>query len=223
MSDLDQQKFNAAFYAAKRFYEKKAVIGLGGGSTVRKLIDVLGKIKAKNKFVAVDKRNTAYARKFGLKIVRFDFVKKVDLAFDGADGIDKKFNMIKGAGGAAIEHEKLIDSSAKMLVIMVDRSKLKKDLLKIEIPIEVDTWAIDFVTAHLKKLGASAKLKKEKSRPFTTDHGNYVLNAKFRKNYPMEKLENLIKAIPGVIEVGIFTMPVDAIVVGLDKGAKVLS
>ncbi len=221
MSDVEQQKLNAAI-TALRFVKPRQILGLGGGSTVRKFIEVLAKKKAKNICLVADNKNTQYALHHGLNIKYISSLKKVNLAVDGADGVDRKFNLIKGAGGGAIAHEKMLDTNADKTIIIVDSTKIKKDLLKIEIPIEVHMDAVSYVTSELKKLGASAKLKKTNGKTFKTDHKNYILNAKFRKRHDPAKLEKIIKSIPGVIEVGIFTNVADYVIVGNDKGAKVL-
>ena len=219
MKNLEQQKLNAAEYAAERFLRQKYVLGLGGGSTVRKFIDVLAESRARNICVAADKRNFKYAKQKKLKIVPISSVKKIDLAIDGADGIDRNLNLIKGAGGGAIAHEKIIESAAKTAVIIADSTKLKKKLLRMDVPIEVLPQAVPFVAKALHKLGASAKLKKR----FATDHGNLILNARFRRNYNPAKLEKMVKCIPGVVEVGIFTGLADYAVIGYDSHAEVLT
>ncbi len=60
----------------------------------------------------------------------FDKVKKIwsqDMAIDGADEVDPKFQLIKG-GGACHVQEKLVAALAKKFIVVVDSTKLVEKL-----------------------------------------------------------------------------------------------
>ena len=57
-------------------------------------------------------RKSNWRRKSSLRIADENRIPHTDIVFDGADQIDKKFNMIKGGGGALLR-EKILISSEK--------------------------------------------------------------------------------------------------------------
>jgi ribose 5-phosphate isomerase A len=128
-----------------------------------------------------------------------------DWAFDGADEVDPDRNLIKGRGGAMFMEKILIDASPRSF-ILVDRSKLVTRLgERFPIPVEVLPIALRFVEHQLAAMGAVEivlRLAVKKDGPVITEHGNFILDVRFGE---IEKsLERDIKAIPGVIESGLF-------------------
>jgi ribose 5-phosphate isomerase A len=128
-----------------------------------------------------------------------------DWAFDGADEVDPARNLIKGRGGAMFMEKILIDASPKSF-ILIDRSKLVERLgEKFSVPVEVLPIALRFVEQQLTALGAveiTLRLAVKKDGPVVTEHGNFILDVRFAAI--AMSLERDIKAIPGVIESGLF-------------------
>ena len=126
-------------------------------------------------------------------------------SFDGADEVDKEGNLIKGRGGALFK-EKIVMVSSPKTYIIVDSSKLVDSLgNKFPIPVEVHQFAIHSVYESLNELGAKdikLRLAQKKDGPVITENGNFLLDVKFP--YIENSLEKRIKAIPGVIESGLF-------------------
>ena len=102
----------AAGIEAAKLIENGMIAGLGTGSTVRFLVDELGRrVKEEGlQFTGVttSRRTQEQAEGYGIKIVDIDDVDHIDITIDGADEVDKNFNGIKG-GGAALLWEKRID------------------------------------------------------------------------------------------------------------------
>lgn len=125
--------------------------------------------------------------------------------FDGADEVDNERNLIKGRGGALFM-EKIVMVSAPKTYIIVDKSKLVDTLgQKFPIPVEVHKLALHSVVESLHELGAkeiNLRLAQKKDGPVITENGNFLLDVKFP--YIENLLEKKIKAIPGVIESGLF-------------------
>ena len=130
---------------------------------------------------------------------------KPDWVFDGADEVDPQHNLIKGRGGAMFREKLLIDSSPKTF-ILVDPSKLVSRLgEKHPVPIELFPESVNLVTRELYRLGATElelRLAVKKDGPVITENGNLIVDAKFAEIN--SELERGIKAIPGVIESGLF-------------------
>ncbi len=131
--------------------------------------------------------------------------RRPDWAFDGADEVDPERNLIKGRGGAMFMEKILIDSSPKS-IILVDHSKLVTRLgEKFPAPVEVLPIALRFVETRLMALGAveiAMRLAVKKDGPVITENGNLILDVHFSEIG--KSLERDIKAIPGVIESGLF-------------------
>ena len=89
---------------------------------------------------------------------------------------------------------------SKMVFIMVDSSKFSEELHKFPLPVEVLPFMEEKTKLNIEKLGCKATFRDNKN--FKSDNGNYILDCKF--DYTSTDLEEKIKMIPGVVEVGIF-------------------
>lgn len=207
--------------------EDGSVVGLGTGSTVSYTIQELGRrVQARelNARVVVTSRDTEEkALNLGLEILNINEVDKVDIAIDGADEVSKELDLIKGGGGA-LTREKIIDYLADKFIVIVDERKLKEMLGTFPIPVEVLPFSWFQTKRGLEALGASVSHRMlTQQKPFVTDNGNYILDAKFTHIIKPSRLEQLINNIPGVIENGIFRHDkVTEVWVGTQKGVKVL-
>lgn len=168
----------------------------------------------------------------GLQDIKFDSLPAgtlIDVAFDGADEIDEDLNCIKG-GGACLYQEKLVATHAKKFICVADHRKLQPRLLSQwpSIPIEVEPLAAKAVISALELLGSKGpKIRDgpmQKAGPIKTDQDNYVVDAPFKSLllptdirgsssaqgsgedgvWEVEKLAREIKAIEGVLSVGLF-------------------
>jgi len=128
-----------------------------------------------------------------------------DWAFDGADEVDPDCNLIKGRGGAMFREKLLIDSSPKTF-ILIDQSKLVPVLGRnFPVPIEVFPEAVNLAREVLQKLEATqavVRLGLKKDGPVFTENGNLIMDVHFARI--LADFEKRIKAIPGVIESGLF-------------------
>lgn len=139
-----------------------------------------------------------------------------DWGFDGADEVheaDGVVRLIKGRGGAMFR-EKLVMASQARTLILVDRSKLVDRLgTRFPVPIETHPWALHLVEERLHRLGATEVKPRpaaSKDGPVFTENGNLILDARFEE-IP-DRLERDVKAIPGVIESGLFVgFPVEIV------------
>jgi ribose 5-phosphate isomerase A len=150
---------------------------------------------------------------------------KLDLTIDGADQVERKtLNMIKGMGGA-LTREKIVATASKNLVIIIDETKLTEKLgLNQPIPVEVLPFALAPVTAKLQGLRGKPKLREGKGKvgPVVTDNGNFILDVDFGTIKDAEKLNMQIKAIPGVVETGLFLNMATIVYVGTQRTVEKL-
>lgn len=131
-----------------------------------------------------------------------------DWGFDGADEVhehDGVVRLIKGRGGALFR-EKLVMASQARTLVLADRSKLVDRLGSLfPIPVETHPEALHLVEQALGTLGASAvalRMAASKDGPVLTEGGHLILDARFPE--VPDRLERDLKAIPGVIESGLF-------------------
>ena len=129
----------AAGIEAAKLVENGMIAGLGTGSTVKFLVDELGRRHQEEGLeftgVTTSRRTQAQAESYGIKIVDIDDVDHIDVTIDGADEVDKNFNGIKG-GGAALLWEKIVATNSNQIVWIVDEPKVVETISKFPRPVE---------------------------------------------------------------------------------------
>ena len=109
--------------AAVNYIEDGMIVGLGTGSTTHWAILKIGERVKEGlniKAVASSDRSENLARELGIPIISFREVEKIDVTIDGADEVDKNFNLIKGGGGALLREKNLIYNSKKFYEIVYE-------------------------------------------------------------------------------------------------------
>tara|TARA_B100000941_G_scaffold269795_1_gene227336 strand:- start:12 stop:704 length:693 start_codon:yes stop_codon:yes gene_type:complete len=207
------------------------IVGLGSGSTAALMIKSLaGEInsgKLKNiKGVPTSFQSEVLALELNIPLVDLASVSEIDIAIDGADEVDPEFQLIKG-GGACHVREKLVASKANKLLIVVDETKLVRNLNKVfPLPVEVLPSAWKQVKDTITGMNGNSKLRMatKKAGPVVTDQGNLILDVLFRDGIKdPENLELIINNIPGVLENGLFVDMTDKVLVGkIEKNQPVL-
>ena len=203
---LEEKKKVAEKIADK--VQDNQIIGFGSGSTsYLATIAIADKIKKENlQIVAIP---TSFEIKMLCAYLAIPTTtlseKKPDWSFDGADEVDKNNWLIKGKGGAMFK-EKLNIANSPITYILIDSSKRVNNLgEKTKVPVEIYPDAINYVKDELIKLEAEEIVLRQainKAGPIITENGNLILDVKF--NTITKELEKNIKAIPGVIENGLF-------------------
>ena len=188
------------------------VVGLGSGSTAAIMIKTLAnKIKTGElkeiRGVPTSFQSEVLALELGIPLIDLVSVDQIDLAIDGADEVNPAYQLIKG-GGACHVREKLVASRANKLLIVVDQTKLVKNLNEeFPLPVEVLPSAWKQVKDVIENMDAQCKLRmaEKKAGPVVTDEGNLILDVLFNGgiNNPKE-IELQINNIPGVLENGLF-------------------
>jgi len=198
------------------------ILGLGSGSTAALMIESLaGEIRSGKlqniRGVATSFQSEVLALQLDIPLIDLASVSQIDLAIDGADEVDPRFNLIKG-GGACHVREKLVASKANKLLIVVDETKLVQNLNKsFPLPVEVLPNAWKQVQEVISKMNGSSTLRMatQKAGPVVTDQGNLVLDVLFNEGIENPKdIEMVINNIPGVLENGLFVDLTDKVLVG---------
>ena len=220
--DLQNQMKQAVALAAVDQIENGMILGLGSGSTAALMIEARAmKIKSGEikdvVGVTTSFQGEVLASELGIPLKSLSSVSGIDLAIDGADEVDPKFQLIKG-GGACHVQEKLVAALAKKFIVVVDSTKLVKKLnLDFKLPVEVLPSAWRQVQKKLHDLGGKGNLRmaQKKAGPIVTDQGNLILDLSFRNGIDQpDLLESQINNIPGVLENGLFVNLTDQVLVG---------
>ena len=188
-------------------------VGLGTGSTVHWTILELGERAPDIVCTATSHRTHELAVSLGLRVVTPDEIGALDIAIDGADEVDRQFNLTKG-GGAAHTREKIVAAMASAFVVVVDESKLVDALGPFGTPLEVLDFAPGVVATAVRALGAN----RIETRPGRSDNGNLVMDAHFGTIADPLALAQALDAIPGLVEHGLFpgSMVHSVVVAGAD-------
>ena len=214
--DALEKKRNAA-EAALAFVEPGITLGVGTGSTVNCLIDLLPNVRDRiDKVVSSSKASTALLEERGFEVTTLNEAGDIDVYIDGADESNKRLQLIKGGGGA-LTREKVLAGAARRFVCIVDDSKLVGMLGNFPLPIEVVPMAQAFVARQLLKLRAQPVWREG----FVTDNGNHILDVHdLAISNPLE-METRLNQIPGVLTVGIFAKrSADILLLAGDDGVR---
>ena len=212
------EKKQAAAQAALKHLPKGGILGVGTGSTVNFLIDLLPELQLEAA-VASSEATAQRLKKLGIEVVDMNSVGGLDAYVDGADEIDAGLNMIKGGGGA-LTREKIVAAVAKTFVCICDASKLVDVMGKFTLPVEVIPMARAHVARELAKLGGTPVLREG----FVTDNGNLILDVRGLSIIDPKGLEAKINQITGVVTNGLFAVrPADVLLLGTGEGVRTIA
>jgi ribose 5-phosphate isomerase A len=218
----------AAARAALDFVKPGMKVGLGTGSTAKHFVDLLGdKVKGglDIQCVPTSEATRKQAQALGIPLTTLDANPFLDLTVDGADEFDGKYNLIKGGGGALLI-EKIVATSSRYMVAIVDESKKVETLGKFPLPIEVVPFGVKATAWKIERalkicgLDGSIVLRMKDGKPFRTDAGNVLLDISIGKIPEPERLSNLLSVIPGVVDHGLFVGICGIILMGTGEGVK---
>jgi len=200
MNKQDELKHQVALAALKYFDNWDMVVGIGTGSTVNCLIDVLPQVKNRiEACVSSSEETTRRLKEKGFMVKELNQTGPLSLYIDGADECDGHNRLIKGGGGA-LTREKIIAAASDKFICIVDESKMVKVLGRFPLPVEVIPTAQSHVGRALAKLGGQPELR----QGFKTDNGNIIIDVHNLKIIDPLKLESQINDIAGVVCNGVF-------------------
>jgi ribose 5-phosphate isomerase A len=214
--DETVSKRNAA-KAALEFIEPGMSLGVGTGSTVNILIEMLPEVRGKiERVVSSSKASSALLEEHGFEVSTLNEVGDYDIYIDGADESNKRLQLVKGGGGA-LTREKVLAAAARRFICIVDESKLVGMLGKFPLPIEVVPMAQQLVSRSMLKMRGQPIWREG----FITDNGHHILDVHdLQISNPLE-MEARINRIPGVVSVGIFAhRPADILLIGNYSGVR---
>ncbi|MCI5052161.1 MAG: ribose 5-phosphate isomerase A [Simkaniaceae bacterium] len=211
-----------AGYQAADLVQSGMKLGIGTGTTVYYFIERL--IERVRDGLTIEaaftsNRSEEQAGQGGIFSLPNDQIIELDLCVDGADEIDGQMNMIKGGGGA-LTREKIIASSAKEMVVIVDESKCVQQLGTFPLPVEIIPFAPQTTIKKINDLGFFGTLRhNEEHDLYITDNHNYIYDLKLDPpiGAPRELHQKLI-TLPGVVETGLFFDLAKRLIIGGNDG-----
>jgi ribose 5-phosphate isomerase A len=216
----------AAARAAIEELPARGIVGLGSGSTSRIFVEELAPHvrSGARQLVGVptSESTRALAASLGIPLLGDEGPWDIDVNVDGADEVSAGLDLIKG-GGAAHAREKIVNYAARRNVIIVDGSKLSARLgEKWPVPVEVLVFAQGATRAHLAKLGEPV-LRIKDGAPVKTDAGNLIYDLRVAPLESPGALDRSLRAIPGVVETGLFVGRADVVIVADQAGIRRLT
>jgi ribose 5-phosphate isomerase A len=207
-------------------------VGLGSGKAALAFVRALGR-RVQNERLQIVGIPTSLlteqvAREVGIPLSTLAEVDGLEIAVDGADEVDPHFNCIKGGGGN-LAREKVVESIAERLVLVVGEEKIVEHLgASFPVFIEIIDFSLPVVVRRLHDMGASVVQRKNKDgTPFITDNGNPYLEAHFHAPPSTggstlipdpATLDRHLHTIPGIIDTGLFINMVDEVLIAYADG-----
>lgn len=214
--------------AAAEMVENGMIVGLGTGSTANLFIDALAnrcrEQELQLRVVASSIISHNRAIQAGLSVMSLNQLTGLDLYIDGADEVAPDLSLLKGRGQDLVR-EKLLAHHADQFVVLVDDSKLVDTIGdKNPIPIEVSPENWQLVRTALQQAGGSGDLRLNAAgdNVFYSASGSLVLDMKFT-DMTTKSLDQLLSALPGVVEHGIFYQLASDVLIGRADGVERLT
>lgn len=193
--------------AALEFLPDSGVIGLGSGSTAKLFIQGVGAlVRQGRKLVGVPTslESRQLAEELGIPLLADEGPWSVEVCVDGADEVAPNLDIIKGGGGMHTR-EKVVNDAAKKNVIVVDESKLVPQLgTKFAVPVEVLNFGRANTQARLAAFGKVTLRLTAQGVPYRTDEGRFIYDVHAGPIANPLGLDTQLRAIPGVVETGLF-------------------
>lgn len=212
MSDDRQAGWDAAGRAAANAVQDGARVGLGTGRAAAAGIRALGARVAQGlrcTGVATSEASAELAGSLGIPLDAMGA--PVDLAFDGADVVTAEGLVVKGAGGAHVR-ERVVDQTAGTFLVLVDPPKLaaSPDAWGV-LPLAVVPFAAHFLAHELHDL-------RPEPRAALSDDGLVIIDLHPPAGTDWPALAAQVRAVPGVVDTGLFQVDPDRVLVGFPNG-----
>jgi ribose 5-phosphate isomerase A len=206
LSNLEAKQAVAERAAAR--VQDGQLIGIGSGSNAYLVLWAIGQ-RAQRENLKIAVTTSSYETEAAAATLNLPLIPlgraQPEWGVDGADEVDPEGRLLKGRGGAMFR-EKILWTTAKRMYLAVDQSKYVERLGSgFPLPIEVHPAGVDLLARKLDELGAtdySLRLATGKDGPVYTENGNLVIDAAFDE-IP-RGMHDRLKALPGVIETGLF-------------------
>jgi len=216
----------AARSAVNRHIQSGMAIGLGSGSTALFVVRALAERVKREKLViraciATSRETSDLARELGIQVEE-DLDPRflpLDVTIDGADEADPHLNLIKGGGGASLREKLVAVASLREIIVVHAAKRVSRLGLTFPLPVVVVPYGWKATAQRIEKVvGRACQLRTRRGQTFVTDDGMYVLDVIPGLIEQPERLEQDLKHIDGVVDVGLFVGIAKLLVVGHEDG-----
>lgn len=205
-------------------------LGLGTGSTVRHLVDLLGQALREGTLadvvgVPTSVQTERQAMDVGIPLISLGSGVELDLTIDGADEIAPGLDLIKGLG-AALLREKMVAQASRRLIIISDDSKLVSHLgSRAPLPVEVVDWSVESTEGFIRDTGAEVVLRVASDGAVVrSDNGNVFLDAHYPNGIgDASALQRRLVDRAGIVDTGLFLGMAEAAVIASMDGVFTLT
>ena len=199
-----------------------ALVGLGSGRAATAFVRALGARVTQGlrvRGVPTSEATARLAREVGVPLVGLE-EGILDITVDGADEVDPELDLIKGYGGALVR-ERIVATASRRRVTLVGGEKLVPVLgSRGRLPVEVIPFAWPLVARKLADLGCRPTLRTAGGVPFVSDNGNQIVDCAVRPIEAKAAFARDLRAIPGVVDTGLFLGVIDLVVVAEGGGIR---
>jgi ribose 5-phosphate isomerase A len=223
----DDPAVRAVAARALDLIEDGASIGLGSGRAATAFARRLAeRVRAGLRVAAVPTSGATerLARDLGIPLIALAEGVELDLTVDGADEVAPNLDLVKGWGGALVR-ERIVAAASRRQVILVGSEKLVAALgQRGRIPLELIPLARGPAMPRLRALGLrpEVRTRADGTEPTISDNGNLVVDcapaAVLPDAHAARELEAALRAIPGVVDTGLFLGTAERVLVGYPDG-----
>jgi ribose 5-phosphate isomerase A len=221
----DDPAVRAAAARALELIADDARVGLGSGRAAAAFIELLARrVQAGLRVTAVPASTATeqLARGLGIPLIGLDEELEMDITIDGADEVTPNLDLVKGWGGALVR-ERIVAGASRRQVILVGSEKLVAALgQRGRIPVEVIPFGHGPAARRLRALGLRPEVRMNGAEPFISDNGNLLLdcapNDVLADRNAARALDDALRAIPGVVDTGLFLGTAERVLVGYPDG-----
>jgi ribose 5-phosphate isomerase A len=200
-------------------------VGLGTGhGALAFLARLADRVRSGLRVVGVptSEATAAEARSLGIPLGALEDDEDLALTVDGADEVAPNLDLVKGFGGALVR-ERIVAAASRRQVILVGHEKLVDRLgTRGRIPIEVVPYACRLVLRRVRALGLDPVVRLADGRRFISDNGNLTIDCGLATPLADARaarvLEADLRAIPGVVDTGLFLGTAERVLVGYPDG-----
>lgn len=219
---MDQAQLEGLAARALEHVRDGALVGLGSGRAAAAFVRALGARAARGlrvRGVPTSEATARLAREVGVPVVGLE-EGILDITVDGADEVDPHLDLIKGYGGALVR-ERIVAMASRRRITLVGAEKLVRVLgSRGCLPVEVIPFAWPLVVRELAALGCRPTLRMTGGVPVVTDNGNRIADCAVRPIEAPAAFERDLRAIPGVVDTGLFLGIADLVLVAQGGGIR---
>jgi len=223
----DDPAVQAVAARALELIEDGARVGLGSGRAAAAFVRHLAqRVGAGLRVTGVPTSDASerLARDLGIPLIGLDEGVELDLTVDGADEVAPNLDLVKGWGGALVR-ERIVAAASRRQVILVGSEKLVAALgQRGRIPLELIPLARGPATPRLRALGLrpQVRMRADGTQPVISDNGNLLVDCVpsevLRDGRAARALDAALRAIPGVVDTGLFLGTAERVLVGYPDG-----